>query len=622
MRAPIDPKRQLTKFEHRFTPSVVVATKIPRFGYRTKNILMASHKSVFEDTVSALRGKSKTGLTGFTVLVFSCLAACSSTDRPPFIAIDPPAATVEAGGSITLTVVAHNTHIVWPDTVDGDFALNGNRVIYTPPAAEGQYKFPVMAAADGTTVTASVEVFVPPTPEITSFDLPGFAPGIIDHTTNTIEFSTRDWIDGLEALTAEFSAVGTVTVDGVEQTSGVTANNFYRDVVYTVATGEFARRSYTVRIESPQTTGLPVIRIDTENNQPITSKEDYLQMNIQVVDPENPDHDFVRSEFEDQIRGRGNSTWTYPKKPFRIKFDKKRSMFGLTAAKSWVLLANYQDPTLMLNSITFELGQRFGLPFTNHYVHVELFLNGEYQGSYVLTEHVQVGEGRVDIDEDAGFFVELDTYYDEDPKFTTAHYALPVMIKSPEDLTDPAGYDFVQDAIHILETAMIGPSFPDSGYRNLIDMGTFVDFLLINQFVMNVELIWPKSMYMYKDAGGPIGLGPLWDFDWAFGYGGIGHQYFLQANSLVAMHPFFSRFFDDPVFVARFKERWASVQEELAEMPQFIEALAKRLERSQAQNFWKWPATQNNGHDREIEDLLRWWRERIDYLDATITAMN
>jgi len=563
------------------------------------------------------------GPIGSAFLALSGLAGCSSSsDGTTFIAIDPPTATIEAGDSITLTVVAENTSIVWPDVVEGSFVVQGNQAVYTPPPSEGRYEFAVTAGADGTTAAATIDVFVPPTPEITSFSLPGLPPATIDHDENTIVFSTHEWIDGLEAPEADFAANGTVLVGGVVQTSGVTANNFYRDVTYVVATGKYARRRYTVRVESPQTTGLPIIRIDTKDNVPVSSKEEYVPTNIHVIDPQNPDNSFSHTEYEDEIRGRGNTTWTYPKKPYRIRFDTKRSMFGLAPARNWVLLANYLDPTLMMNTITFEVGQRFGLPFTNHYVHVELFLNGEYQGSYVLTEHVQVGEGRVDIDEDAGFFVELDTYYDEDPKFTTQHYALPVMIKSPDDLPDPSGYDFVKDAIHALEAALIDSSFPDSGYRDLIDMDTFVDFLLINQLVRNGEIGWPKSTYMYKDADGPIGMGPLWDFDWAFGYGGIGHQYFLTAEGLVFMHPFFARLFDDPVFVARFKARWAEVQDELATMPEFIESLAKRLERSAAQNFWKWPEAQNNGFAREIEDLLDWWRDRMEFMNVTIAAMN
>lgn len=79
-----------------------------------------------------------------------------------------------------------------------------------------------------------------------------------------------------------------------------------------------------------------------------------------------------------QIRGRGNSTWEMPKKPYRLKLDKKSVILGLGEERDWILLANYIDPTLMLNAVAFKIGQLLELPFTNHAIPVDLYLNGEY----------------------------------------------------------------------------------------------------------------------------------------------------------------------------------------------------------------------------------------------------
>lgn len=537
------------------------------------------------------------------------------------ISITPSATTLEPGESVTLTVTAQNTAIVWPGSVDGSFVPNGTSVTYTPPAIAGSYEFTVVAQQDPSKrATAKVELVVPPAPQITAFSLAGLAPAAIDQTTGLISFSASEWIDDLQQLKAVFTAVGNVTVDGVVQTSGTTPNDFYKDVRYTVSSGKSAKRTYTVRIEAPQTTGLAVIRIDTKDQQEIVSKEVYLRTNITVVDPQNPLNNLAHLDYKDEVRGRGNSTWLKPKKPYRIKFDKKTSMMGLTAAKSWVLLANYQDPTLLTNSIAFELGRRFGLPYTPHYVPVELFVNGSYQGSYLLTEQIQVGKGRVDIDPSAGFLVELDYYYDEEPKFTTPNYLLPVMIKSPEDLVDPAGYDFVKNAFATLEAAMTSSSFPDSGYREQLRFDTVVDYLMINEVVKNPELQWPKSAYMYRDVAGGIGMGPLWDYDWGFGYSGGGHVYFTSYIGSAPKHPFFRRFYDDPFFVAQYKARWNALYPELAAMPAVIEQMAERLQKSQVQNFRRWPEAQNNGYEREIDDLTTWWRNRVQHLNTTVSG--
>jgi spore coat protein CotH len=361
-------------------------------------------------------------------------------------------------------------------------------------------------------------------------------------------------------------------------------------------------------------TGLPVFYIDTQGTQPIISKEDYVKMNIKIVS-DNPAYCMEKTGLKDEIRGRGNTTWSYPKKPYRIKFNKKTSLFGLPEAKSWVLLANYKDATLLSNTIAFELGKRFNLPYTNHYVHIELVLNGVYQGSYVLTEQVQVGNGRVDIDEDNGYLVELDVYYDEEPKFKTANLQLPVMIKSPEDLTDPAGYNFVKDSLNDLDAVLSSGDFPNNDYTDLMDMDNFVDFIMINEIVRNGELGHPKSTYLYKDTDQKIKMGPLWDFDWAFGLGGHTSIDLSTAKSRMKGGWFFSRFFNDPSFVSKYTIRWNEKYPDIADISTFIDTMYDRLKISQSLNSRRWYSVDYKG---EIYKLKTWWSNRIQYLNGAI----
>jgi hypothetical protein len=334
-----------------------------------------------------------------------------------------------------------------------------------------------------------------------------------------------------------------------------------------------------------------------------------------------PQHNLA--ETATTIRGRGNTTWWHPKKPYRLKFPEKQELFGYTKAKSWVLLANHQDPTLMMNTIAFKLGGNMGLPYTNHAVHVELVLNGVYEGSYVLTEQVQVGKGRVDIDEDEGFLVELDTYYDEEPKFTTASSRLPVMIKSPEDLADPSGYDFVKNKINELDALLFREDFPENGYRDLIDTDTFVKFLLVNEIVGNGDLSMPKSAYMYREKdkkgkpAGRIGMGPLWDFDCAFDYTGE-NTYFGNSRYRIVLHPFFRRLFDDPVFRARYKAVWNEYYTQIMSIVSFIDETAAMLDKSQTANFTVWQWVNRTNYRNEISKLKTWWRDRVAYLNTEI----
>ena len=452
--------------------------------------------------------------------------------------------------------------------------------------------------------------------------------GYFNSDSSVITISTQAWIDNIESLKPSFKITGEgVKVNNVEQRRAESAQDFRKEVVYVVTAKDGSTRNYSVIFESPQASGLPIIKIDTENRQSITSKEDYINADVEVCDYDNEDYCLTATT---EIRGRGNSTWDMPKKPYRLRFHDKTSLFGLPAEKNWVLLANYQDPTAIMNSVAFELGHRFGLPFTNHDTHVELFLNGAYQGNYVLTEHVQVQSGRVDINKTEGFFVELDLYYDEEPKFRTDILSLPVMIKSP-DLGDNPGLDlnFVKEAVNGLESAMFDEAkdFPDNNYKELIDIDNVIDFIMINELMRNTEVMHPKSIYMYKDKDEKIRFGPLWDFDWTFGYGD-GYNYFdLSRAGTMLMRPiyswdghvghrFFCRFFDDPEFRAKYKARWNELYaSQITTMDKFINDLGDKLEKSQKQNSIVWG---QKNYKSEIKGMTDFWNERIRLLNDQI----
>ena len=139
---------------------------------------------------------------------------------------------------------------------------------------------------------------------------------------------------------------------------------------------------------------LPVLYIHTDDGLPITSKEDYksgglfIQNNAAVSAP--------MYDGALKIKGRGNSTWGWAKKPYRIKLDKKTDLFGMGKNKNWVLLANYLDESFMRNDTAFRISDELGLT-TMHSVWTDLILNGEYVGNYQLCEQIRIDETRVDI---------------------------------------------------------------------------------------------------------------------------------------------------------------------------------------------------------------------------------
>ena len=141
---------------------------------------------------------------------------------------------------------------------------------------------------------------------------------------------------------------------------------------------------------------LPVVYIDTEGGQPITSKENYIDATIKIQGNAQYSSSEVLYEGATEIRGRGNSTWGQPKKPYRLKLDKKADVFGMGKSKHWVLLANYLDESLMRNTLAYDLSGEMGMEHLST-VWVDVIMNGEYVGNYQFCENVRVDDGRVEI---------------------------------------------------------------------------------------------------------------------------------------------------------------------------------------------------------------------------------
>lgn len=280
-------------------------------------------------------------------------------------------------------------------------------------------------------------------------------------------------------------------------------------------------RDYTINVEwlTDKATSVPRIDIDIENGAEVVDKDTYLNAKFRITGYGVFD-DFVESV---EIKGRGNTTWGYPKKPYRLKFNSKVKPFGLTKGKSWVLLANYQFGSMLANAAAMKIGQLVGTEYPCHIVPVELYVNGTYRGSYMFTEKIGIAGNNVDIDDELGYLAELDTYYDEDYKFRSENYNLPVNVKDP-DLSDyteveaAARLDLIREDIDKLDRAL----YYNAPIDDIIDVDVFARFMLANDLVLNQELGHPKSTYLFKEElenpESKIKFGPLWDFDWAFGY--------------------------------------------------------------------------------------------------------
>ena len=439
-----------------------------------------------------------------------------------------------------------------------------------------------------------------------------------------------------------------VNIDGVPQESGVTVNDFTTPLVYSLVKQDGTQIDYTVTVQSMR---IPKIYIDTENQAPILDKENYVRSTIKIEDPDKLYTDGVTFEGTAGIRGRGNSTWDMPKKPYRIKLDEKAKLLGMSTDKDWALLANYADKTLLRNVTAFEISRIVDMKWTPKSVSVELYLNGEYQGVYCLTEHVKVSSERLDIDlvdetDISGealkgdYFMELDFHFDEGARFKTDLKELPMMFKDPDEPT-PEQFEYVKNYYNTAEAVLYSDYFLDSetGYRNYIDVESFIKYYIVQELSKNCDGNMRGSCYMSLTKNGKIDQPLVWDFDIAFG--NANHITTEQGASstgpegwyIKTCSPWFDRLFEDPQFVEELKAKWNEVKPQLDLLPQFIQDHANQLKYASNRNFaskeeggagWNiheimWPNYVDRGsYDNEIKFLKDFVVKRLAWLDQNI----
>ena len=459
------------------------------------------------------------------------------------------------------------------------------------------------------------------------------------------------------------------------QTSKVSRNRFDRSIEYTVTypgynvvTGGERMpfgRIYTINTEWLTDNGkVARIDIDIEKGHSVTSKKYYMKARFSITG-HGTYYDFSDSV---QIKGRGNNSWNYSKKSYRLKFDQKVKPFGLTKGKSWVLLANPQHGSLMTNAIAMKIGQLANVPYTNHIIPVELYINGKYQGSYIFTENIGLSNNSVDVDEEGAYMLELDSYYDEEFRFRSASSNLPVNIKDPDLMEDEINKvssslleSMLNDNCHnsipsqnLPGTSLIGTVISNYKAQDVIfnaikeqfnrldsivcnngnldevlDLDAAARFVLVNEFVFNREILHPKSTFLWKSdilsSDSKFILGPIWDFDYAFGY--VDKKYFMNVtrsrftlNIELPGSKFFTSLRQNREFQRHYYKVWREFIEKecIKEVMEYIADYYAFVKESYANNAGEWG--DDTAYGDGIPAMQQWVKKRYDYIVANLTV--
>lgn len=445
------------------------------------------------------------------------------------------------------------------------------------------------------------------------------------------------WIDGEkpDMMIPEFTTNGvSVSVDGEKIVSGETPLSFASPFTLTVTAENGDKKEYTVDLNCPQiNTELPVLRLDIAASA-ITSKDVYTQINAELYSPHTTEGWWKTTspETKIEIRGRGNSTWILPKKPYRLKFPEKVSPVGLKhcSAKSWVLLANDMDKSLIRDALGWAMSRILFNPKENYHdalavmftpsaQFVNVYMMGpagrpEYHGLYLMSDQMEYAKGRIEVDKleakdgsDAekikgGHILEVNIHSEPAPiRFRTGTRRIQVDHKYPKDDDyDPAQYTFIEQHIAKAEQALYSSTFtnPTTGWRKYFDEKTLADYIIVKELCGDMDGY--TSTYFYKRRGSDkLFFGPIWDVDKGWDNDKRNPQNVDKSASLMIKAGFqmpgangsdwFNRFWEDASFRSFVNNRW---KEKRAELVNTVKALADELSGSMSKsieaNFTKW----------------------------------
>ena len=383
-----------------------------------------------------------------------------------------------------------------------------------------------------------------------------------------------------------------------------------------------------------QVTNLPTVSIHTLNGEIPYDKVHQIVSQLTIIS----DNGTKLLSEPGTTRERGNASRSFPKKPYRIKFDKKQHVLDAPAkAKKWTLINNYGDKTLMRNLLAFELSRRFGMPYTPYGTAVDVLLNGEYKGCYQLCDQIQVHKDRINIEEmtsadnegsalTGGYFVEIDAYAERETSWFRSNNRNPVTIKSPEE-----------DSITTQQRNYIRAFFNkmESEWETYLDLNTFLRHFLVGELSGNTDTYWSVFMYKQRDDD-MMYTGPVWDFDLAFNNDDRTYPVNSKSDFIYrsggscagSMKSFVNKIvINNAAAKAKMLDIWDEARQGgLTEknLVAYIDSMETALQESQRLNFIRWPIMNQYVHQNahlwgsfqaEVENVRSFMKERLVWMD-------
>ena len=359
--------------------------------------------------------------------------------------------------------------------------------------------------------------------------------------------------------------------------------------------------------------GLPRIIIETTNHRAIDDCETEVPARLQIWGPSAPETE----EVDLTIRGRGNTSWSMPKKSYKIEFAQKQTILNMPANRDWALIANYADKSMLKNFLMFKLSSTLGLYYTPRNAFVELFINGSYYGVYQLTETIKVDENRINIPKEGNsYLAELDFKHKDDEPFVITSLEMPIRIHSPKNADDSVLARFSRK-IDSFESYLINRRPGDSlGLAKWLSVDDYIKHFWIQEFSRNSDAAFYSSIYFTWKENEPIRMGPVWDFDLSFG--GHTNDSLNAPEGWLARDLLWNHFlFKDSTFVERLNSYWAQNRQVFEAVLDTIDVYSKALADAADNNYRRWDALTSTYSDA-IDELKAWIKKRSAWIDQQI----
>lgn len=423
----------------------------------------------------------------------------------------------------------------------------------------------------------------------------------------------------------------TVTANGKRQRSGSTKNDFTKPVVYTVENGG-QKKTYAISLEPLEDTVLPNVYIYFENYdndaRPL-GKSILVDASFTMLRGREGEAISEYYAMPIGMKLRGNSSLEFPKKNYKLQFEQKVSIMGMPESKDWLLLSNYCDKSLLRNMVGLELGSRLDhMDFTPEFQYCNLFLNGKYWGNYIIGEQIKVEENRVNVQTQeagntnltGGYLFQVNQRNDGEVMIYPKGYSMEINYPKEDVVTEEQKEYLTEYLEEFIRRTEAGES-----YDNLIDVDSFVDWYLCNEIMKTLDASGYASIFLYKDADGPLKMGPVWDFD--ISSGNTNYQDPSPSKFWIRDSTWFGDMFhENDSFMNLVKARWQELYAaELATLPDYIAETARYIDASQRDNFKKWEILNEDiwpnydvfgSYEKEVEYLTSWMQKRLEFLNS------